>query len=145
MKVCGAPECAVEFEPKRSTAAYCSATCRSRAARARKAAAESVEADARAGHAEHELVTAVRTELAAAAAVNTFNGQLALQLARKVAQPDETGVTALSKELRAVMAAAVDKRPTGEDPAPPAESEDDDEVTAARRARAEARAAAGLG
>lgn len=135
LKACAGPECTVRFEPKRSTARYHSATCRQRAARARKAAAESVDADAEAGKEEHPLVVAVRTELEDAGRVRTFNGQLALQLARKLVNPEESGATALSKELRTVMAAALagTAEPSGAPPDdPPAE---DDEVKRAREAR----------
>jgi hypothetical protein len=130
---CEAPECSARFTPKRSTARYCSVTCRQRAGRARKAAAESVSADAENGLAEHDLVKAVRLELEAAGKAQTFNGQLALQLARKLVNPEESGATALSKELRTVMAAALEASvaaATPEEPRP-----EDDEVTRAREAR----------
>lgn len=143
MKRCEGPECTVEFEPQRSTARFHSATCRQRAARARKAAEESVEADVERGQDDHPLVKAVRGELAGAKAEHTFNGQLALQLARKLTNPEEKAATALSKELRTVMAAAIAGRPpepSDDDP----DAEPEDEVTKARRAREEARQAAGL-
>jgi hypothetical protein len=145
VKRCEGPECTVEFEPKRSTARFCGPTCRQRASRARAAAAESVEADVEQGKNDHPLVKAVRDELASADAENTFSGQLALQLARKLTNPEEKAATALSKELRTVMAAALAGRtpePGGDDDGDEAEPED--EVTRARRARDEARQAAGL-
>jgi hypothetical protein len=146
LKRCEAPECGREFEPQRSTAKFCNATCRQRAARARKAAEVSVEADAAAGKADHPLVRAVRKELADADVEKSFNGQLALQLAHKLTDPTEKAATALSKELRTVMAAALEGRsaePAAED-ADDEPAEPDDEVTKARRAREEARKAAGL-
>lgn len=146
MKRCEGPGCDVEFQPERSTARYHSATCRQRAARARKAAAASVEADRAAGTAEHSLVRAVRLELEAAAAIETVAGQLALQIARRIADPDGSGVSTLSKELRSLLAEA--KGTTGLDPTEPEESpvepEEDDEVTRLRRQREQARQAAGL-
>lgn len=39
-KTCAAPDCANDFTPQRSTALYCSASCRARASTARKAAEE---------------------------------------------------------------------------------------------------------
>lgn len=143
--------CGRAFEAKRSTAKYCSATCRQRARRDRKAAEESVEADADAGRVEHQLVRSVRQDLEAADAVDTFNGQLALQLARRLANPDESGISALSKELRTVMAAALaalagkspEPEPDGDDTAADEGDDVPDEVTAARRKRDAAREAAG--
>jgi hypothetical protein len=131
---CAGPECQVDFEPKRSTAKFCSTTCRSRAARAKKAAAESVEADAEAGKAEHALVRAVRTELTEADALNTVDGQLALQVARRISHPDTSGISTLSKELRALLAAVSAEKPGAAGSTESVEGEDD-EVTRARKAR----------
>ncbi len=140
---CDASECSNEFVPQRSTARYCSATCRQRARRTRAAAKESVAADAENGLAEHDLVKAVRLELEAAGKLTTFKGQLALQLARKLVTPEEAGVTALAKELQALMkdALAAVAPPSETEPAAPAE---DDQVIKARKAK-EAKAAAAAG
>lgn len=140
-ETCAAPDCENEFVPQRSTARYCSATCRQRAARARKAAAseEVVPTDPDTGDAEHGLVRAVRNELAAADALTTVDGQIALQLARKLADPDHVS-SGLAKELRATIAAAKgasNTEPVEPEPTP----ETEDEVTKARKAR-EAKAAA---
>jgi hypothetical protein len=132
---CAGPDCETDFTPKRSTARFCSTTCRSRAARAKKAAAESVEADAESGKAEHALVRAVRKELATAKATDTVDGQLALQVARRISHPDTAGISTLSKELRALIAAAKAEAPAGPAPAEPEPVEEDDEVTRARKAR----------
>lgn len=139
---CEAPDCDRCFEPKRSTARFCSATCRQRAARARKAAEAQAREEAKTDTpAEHDLVRAVRLELEKADAVMTVPGQVALQLARKMANPDESGLSALAKELRVVLAEATGAMT----PVPAGEVEpEDDEVTKARRAREEAREAAGL-
>lgn len=143
--------CGSVFEAKTPRAKWCGSTCRQRDARSRKAASANAKDEAKTDTpAEHGLVKAVRTELEAAGKDQTFSGQLALQLARRLANPEETGTTALSKELRAVMADALATAP----PAPESEGGDrrdgdddeaeDDEVTRARRQREEARAAAGL-
>lgn len=93
------------------------------------------------GDAEHGLVRAVRKELEEASADDTVAGQLALQLARRIANPEETGITAMSKELRSLLAEAKGAAvPT--DSAEP-EPEVDDEVTRVRKAR-EAKAAAAM-
>lgn len=89
------------------------------------------------------LVDTVRRDLAAVNAVDTFNGQLALELARRVANPDEPSTSALSKELRAVMTLAVGAAATAGQQ-PKAEAPPEDEVEKARRKREEARQAAGL-
>jgi hypothetical protein len=78
----------------------------------------------------HGLVVAVRAELTDAAAVDTWHGQLALNLARRLAQPDVPSPATLARELERVLAAAVRSQPT-----PPARSEPDDEVARARRKR----------
>lgn len=154
MKRCEGPGCGVEFEVRRSTARYCSDRCRKRASRLRKVpAAPQVEpvvpaAEPPAGDGEHALVASVRAELEQAARLDGWTGQLALRLACRLAA-EESGVTALSRELRTVMAAALE----GVAPAPsegPDETEDqtedqaDDEVARARRQREQARQAAGL-
>lgn len=146
MKRCEGPDCGVEFEPKRSTARFCSATCRQRAGRARKAAevaAQPAPPEPQSGAAEHTLVSTVRKELEDADALATVPGQLALQIARRIAAPDCAGVSTLSKELRALLAEAKGDQPAGPDePAEPVVEED--ELDKARRQRAEARQAAGL-
>ena len=140
MKTCEGPDCDVEFEPARSTAKFCSATCRKRAARNR--GAEAAPAEDEAPGADDGLTASVRAELIKAGALDTFYGQLAVQLARRLTYPDESGISALSKELRTVMDAAVKSVP---EPAPEAASHDaEDEVTKARRQREESRKAAGL-
>lgn len=144
MKRCEGPDCTTEFEPKRSTARYCTPTCRQRAGRRRKA----VDAEARAlategddAPAEPGLVRAVRKELEGAEALETVPGQLAILLARKIANPEESGITAMSKELRALLTEA--KGTPGPAPAPDGAAEaGDDEVTEARRRREEIAAAA---
>lgn len=139
---CAAPDCAVEFVPKRSTARYHSATCRQRAGRNRKAAAHQAGEEAKTGtDAEHGLVRSVRLALEKAEAIDEVAGQLALQLARRAANPDEPSLTALSKEIRALVAEAIGSTPAGSSPTP--EPVEDDDVAKARKARDRKRAAAG--
>jgi hypothetical protein len=139
---CAGPDCDVRFVPKRSTARFHSDTCRRRAGRggrkAKDPAALPDDPD------EHDLVKAVRAELEKHEAVSTVSGQLALQLARRAANPMDPGLVALSKELDARMAAAIGKQPAapvGDEAAGAAEPEDD-EVRKARAKRDAKRAAA---
>ncbi len=135
---CAAPECANKFTPKRSTARYCGTTCRQRAARARKAvaAAEAADSQAKTADAEHGLVRATRKQLEEADALDTVDGQIALQLARKLADPDHVS-SGLAKELRATLAAATGAKTLADSggDGPPAPAPEDDEVTRARESR----------
>lgn len=148
---CAAPECSNTFTPKRSTAKYCGTTCRQRAARARRAAEAAAAVDEAAetapgeGGAEHGLVKATRLELEKADAIDTVDGQIALQLARKLTDPDQTGFAGLAKELRAVLRDAIGAPPPTPTEGDSASDGDDlpDEVKAARRKRDAARQAAG--
>lgn len=145
MKRCEGPDCENEFEPKRSTARFCSSTCRTRARRAAKAATESVDADTAAGKAEHTLVTSVRKRLGKLKAADTVEGQLALQLARRIADPDTSGVSALSKELLALIKAAKEEAEAEQAeaaPPTPAPEPPPDDLDVARRRREEKAAAA---
>ena len=141
---CAAPDCSETFVPKRSTAKYHSPTCRQRASRANKAAAAEkvVTVDPDTGDAEHGLVRAVRNELTEAKALDTVDGQVAMQLARKLTDPDHVS-PGLAKELRATIAAAKGASAEPKSDSTPA-AEEDDEVALARKAR-EAKAAAAAG
>lgn len=138
--------CGDAFVAKRSTARFCSATCRQRTGRAARGAAAEVVAPAVAeGDGEDTgLVASVRAELVAADRDQTFYGQLALQLAGRLADRDESGISSLSKELRTVMAAALDGVAASAELEVPAAAVEDDEVERARRRREESRQAAGL-
>lgn len=144
--------CHGSFEAKTVRAKWCSSACRKRTQRAAAQAARSERSStADADPAEdaddsgdaHDLVSSVMRDLEKAKAVDTFNGQLALQLARRMSNPDESGISALSKELRSVMAAALGMPVPSESADKPSAGEDD-EVTRARSRREEARQAAGL-
>ena len=105
---CGAP-----FAARRRDARFCSDRCRKRARRRGvRLAAVPVT------HVDRELVAATHRELVAAGRVDTALGAMALQLARRIEAPGESGsgMAALSKELRAVMADVVKDAATGPDP-----------------------------
>lgn len=163
---CAGPSCRQRFTPKRSTAKYHSPACRDAARRARNSAAAgrtkkasptsakpaTTEAPKRADSKQtgtsaadqHELVVALRQELETAQVLSTFEGQLAVELAKRLVQPD-SNASALAEKVRAARSAALEQsgsKPAaaGEQPAEP----DDDEVTRARKQREEARKAAGL-
>jgi len=99
--------CGRQFEAQRSTARYCGSTCRSRAHRAPVVSV---------GQA-NPLREAVRQELEAAGRLETVLGQQALMLADRLAAQGDTGsaVAALSRELRAVMEAALADAPAAAD------------------------------
>lgn len=119
--------CRKPFDAKRSTAKCCGPVCRQRKKRGAKA-------PSRGG-----LVASVEDELVSAGVLDTYPGQLAVELAKQMTASGVTGIASLSKELRTVMAAAL----AGVTPAA-AESDDVDEVAKARKAReSKARAAAG--
>lgn len=155
-KTCEAPDCDNVFEAERSTARFCGATCRQRAARSSRAAEaeaqvepdpdDEVEVDEEGKPAEHALVKATRSRLRKDRATDTVAGQLALQMARRIASPDTAGISALSKELRSLLVEAKAEALEGEAPAAepassPAGQVEDDDVARAR-ARKEAKAAA---
>lgn len=121
--------CGVEFDAGSSRAKWCSAACKKR--RQRKPG--EVPAP-RESSGETRLVASVRAELEKADALDTFSGQLAIQLARKVSAADATGVASLSKELRLVMAEALGEQAGGE----PESSDPDDELRKKRDAKREA-------
>lgn len=166
--VCAGPGCRKRFEPRRSTARFCSPSCSQRARRktraaktaaarkpaARKAAAKKTAAPKRKEATQtatsaadnHELVVALRQELETAGALDIFEGQLAIELARRLVKPD-SNASSLADKVRAARDAALSQADTGSgnppgDQAPP--ENEDDEVTRARTRREEARKAAGI-
>lgn len=95
--MCGRP-----FQARRSTARYCSSTCRARRAQGRSPR----PVDTPAPTAGAPLVVQVRRALEAAGRLDTYLGQQALTLAERLAgQNGDSGaaVAALSRELRSVM------------------------------------------
>lgn len=142
-RVCEAPDCEVRFTPARSTGRFHTRTCAQRAARARKAAERQTTEDADAGSsAEHGLVKAVRQQLEKAKALDTVNGQLALELAKRAVNQD-SNLVAMSKELDARMAAATETASAaGAASGAPTPAPTEDAVGRARRRREEIAAAA---
>lgn len=115
--------CGRDYEAKRKDSLTCSATCRSRKRNV-------APPDDSAGPDENSLVKATRLELEAAGKADTMLGQLALALAARL-KSEATGVSALSKELRAVTAAACGSSLSGAVPV----ADDIDELRARRDAK----------
>jgi len=135
--------CGETFEARRASAKWCSDRCRKSKGRSKPVEAPPVVDAADDTPPELTgLVAAVTRDLESAGALSTFNGQLALQLAKRLTDPDESGISALAKELRSVMALAVGSAAPEGGAEPKVEPED--EVEKARRRREEARQAAGL-
>ena len=130
--------CGTTYEAQRSAARYCSGTCAKRAqrggiARSRSAPHRPPPASLRP---VSGLLDAVRAELAAADRTNTVAGQLALELARRIAEapPMNTGVAALSKQLQATIAQALAGAPApGRGPVDELKSRRDRKRRAARQ------------
>jgi len=108
---CGS--CGRSYEARRASSLFCGPTCRQRASRALAAGlpprpSTSDERD-EAPTPPSELERAVTRELEAAGRLQTAFGQVAVELAYRVASPHETGaaVASLARELGATMAAAL--------------------------------------
>ena len=124
--------CGTGFEAARRDQRYCTGTCRARAARQRRAAGENALEKGKTGtSAEHDLVRAVRIELEKADALMSVQGQIALQLARRLVTPDASGLAAMADKLTAAVAAATGTKLESDD----AGSAPDDDVKRARDAR----------
>ena len=101
--------CGRLYEAKRASSRFCGPTCRQRASRASAAGLPArvlTPNDESAPPSELERVTA--RELEAVGRLDTAVGQLAMELAYRVASPHETGaaVAALARELGATMTSA---------------------------------------
>ncbi|TKV61859.1 hypothetical protein FDO65_10055 [Nakamurella flava] len=133
-------QCGTQFEARKSTAKYCSGNCRTRASRNRTAtginsAGQPAAAQPKASGgvvlvAGEGLVAQVQRELQDAGRLDTVLGQQALVLAQRmrVVSPDTgSSLSAISKELRTVMAQALDGVAIEGDPI--------DEVTKRREAK----------
>ncbi|GAC1386312.1 MAG: hypothetical protein NVSMB4_13570 [Acidimicrobiales bacterium] len=102
--------CGGSFEASKGNARFCGATCRKRGERAKNLALTLPPAPEGAqGVSEPDLVAAVRRELSEADRLTTVAGQVALELAVRVANRREMGsaVASLSKQLREAMAEAM--------------------------------------
>ncbi len=98
--------CGRSYEARRATSRYCGPTCRQRSLRALAAGLPprpSTLDDDPAPPSELELV--VTRELEAAGRLRTAFGQVAVELARRVASPFESGaaVASLAKQFREAM------------------------------------------
>ncbi|GAC1375745.1 MAG: hypothetical protein NVSMB4_04130 [Acidimicrobiales bacterium] len=106
-------QCGLNYDASRPNSTYCGDTCRKRAQRAQKVAGSLPTAPERPetplDASEPALVAAVRRELSEADRLTTVAGQVALELAVRVANRREMGsaVASLSKQLREAMAEAM--------------------------------------
>ena len=102
--------CGERFTAKNPRAKFCSDRCRKRAQRAPAGKAAKVAALPAPSQEESGLAAVTRRTLDAAGRLDTVLGQQAVALAVRIEQPGESGasVASLSKELRAVMAAAME-------------------------------------
>lgn len=115
--------CGDSFVPSTNRQRFHSNACRAKAYRARKATVvEPVDSSS------SDLVRAVRRDLEAAGAIDSFAGQLALRLAAQLVAQEESGVAGLSRELRTTMTAAIEAASAPEPP-------EVDEVAKARTVR----------
>jgi hypothetical protein len=116
MRKCGS--CGKSIESMGSRARYCSATCR---VRAHKGKVAELPRPASLGDVQQRssgLAAAVERELSAAGRLETVLGQQALLLAQRIGAPMDTGssVASLSRELREVMAKALESAARVADP-----------------------------
>lgn len=101
-------QCNRPFEAQRPQAKYCGATCRVRASRAGGSSAAKAPPAVVAAEGAADLVSAVTAELTAAGRESSALGVQAIAIAERMARFDTSaGLAALSKELRAVMASAL--------------------------------------
>jgi hypothetical protein len=111
-------ECRKLFEAKTRSATFCSVKCRQAASRRdREARAEGEIApvtpfptpETPDSPPETGLVATTRRKLEEAEAVDTVEGQIALRLAQKLAQPGDTGsaMASLARQLSTAMAEAL--------------------------------------
>lgn len=115
--------CGRSYEAKRKTSRYCGSLCRTRASRAGESKPKIVGLPGAAELAGQTadaptFVGSVQFELEQAGRLNTVLGQQAIVLAEQMLRPINTGasVASLSKEFRAVMAAAMDGAKVEVDP-----------------------------
>lgn len=100
--------CGKSFVGQRSTAKYCSASCRSLASQTRVRGREVVQLPAPVPASSSGVVAAVEAELLAAGKLSSYGGQLAMRLAHRLdVSTADTGsaLAAVSKELDRVMVA----------------------------------------
>src|SRR5687768_2076422 len=110
--------CSAEYLAKRRNSRFCSDRCRKRANRGAAMLAGHAKVVELAPEEPSALLLAITSELEAAGRLNSSLGQQAILLAERIGAPFDTGssIAAVSKELRAVMAKAVEDAQLGADP-----------------------------
>src|SRR5688500_13133780 len=110
--------CSVEYLAKRRSSRFCSDRCRKRANRGAATLAGHAKVVEPAPEEPSALLLAITSELKAAGRLNSSLGQQAILLAGRIGAPFDTGsaVAAVSKELRAVMAKALEDAQPVADP-----------------------------
>jgi hypothetical protein len=116
MRQCDA--CSAEYLAKRRSSRFCSGRCRKKAHGGAATLAGHAKVLELAPDEPSALLLAITSELAAAGRLNSSLGRQAILLAGRIGAPADTGssVAAVSKELRAVMAKALDDAEAGVDP-----------------------------
>lgn len=124
--------CGKSYEAARKTSKYCGGTCRVRASRGALAPAVSPLAALPDPSPDTGLVAMVEKELRDAGRLDTFLGQAAVALARRIVADQDTGsaIASLNREMRATVADAV----KGASVARSAVDRRKDELAARRRA-----------
>jgi hypothetical protein len=110
--------CSVEYLAKRRNSRFCSDRCRKRAQRGAATVTSQANVVEVAPEEPSPLVATVISESEAAGQLNSSLDQQAVLLAGRIGAPFDTGssVAALSKELRAVMAKALEGAQLGAGP-----------------------------
>lgn len=142
-------QCSSEFEAKRSTAKFCSPTCRQRS---RRGKSEPGKVEAPADNTEgapaqaltfgillgEDIVAATKRDLEAAKKLDTVVGRQALVIAARMTLPKATGseIAALSRELSRLMSLAVGKGNQEADPVDEVKRKRDAKIAKAREASA---------
>lgn len=124
--------CLSDFDAKASTARYCSPRCQKLARRGTGARGNST------------LVRAVAADLERCGVLDSYAGQLALQLARQMSTPGATGLPALSR-VCTVMTEALGPAAPAPEAVEPAAVEAPDIVDEVRRKREQRQASAAAG
>ena len=125
IRVCGV--CGKSFEGKRPNATFCGAACRQRNARALADRVPVVAGPVAGPVVDDALVAAAKVELLGVGKLDSLLGQQAVVLAACMAASESaSAITLLSRELRAVMDAALGVKAVGVVDAPPVVDDVDD-------------------
>lgn len=138
-------QCGTEFEAKRSTAKYCSPTCRQRARRGTnepgkvETEAEPVDESPKPALAVsvllgEDIVAATKRDLEAVDKLDSVAGRQAMVVAARMTLPKATGseIAALSRELSRLMLLAVGKAGQEADPVDEVKRKRDEKLAKAR-------------